>query len=69
MTQAYDPKVIEKDFSDIGYYGRPITVLSRKELLVAFAELVDVCKAYEDKNKACKEVLKDAKFELCDVRF
>ncbi len=61
MAQVFDSKAIERDYSDIGYYGRPITVLSRKELLVAFAELVDIYK--ESENKRCQEVLRDVKFE------
>ena len=61
MAQVFDSKAIERDYSDIGYYGRPITALSRKELLAAFSELVDIYK--ESENKRCKEVLRDVKFE------
>jgi len=45
------------DFSKIGYYGRPITDLTREELLEAFAELVDLYQEYKRKNERLKEAL------------
>jgi hypothetical protein len=53
VTRHKDENTTTKDYSTIGYYGRPITDLSRDELLVALAELVDIC----------KEVLGEKKFE------
>ena len=52
-----------KEYSKIGYYGRPITDLSKKELLAAFAELVEIYKEAKRKNEKCKEVLGKKKFE------
>ena len=62
---AYDKgkDEITKDYSQIGYYGRPITDLSKKELLAAFAELIEIYKEAKRKNEKCKEVLGKKKFE------
>ena len=57
------PPPQNRDYSKIGYYGRPITDLSRDELLVAFAELVDIYAEIKRKNEKCKEVLGEKKFE------
>ena len=64
MTHNKDENTTTKDYSTIGYYGRPITDLSRDELLAAFAELVDMYKEIKRKNEKCKEVLGEKKFEL-----
>ena len=56
-------KVRIRDYTTIGYYGRPITELSRDELLEAFAELVEIYKECKDKNNRCKEVLGAEKFD------
>lgn len=53
----------KRDYSTIGYYGRPISELSRDELLAAFAELVEIYKECEYKNNRCKEVLGAEKFD------
>ena len=63
MTKDRDSKTTERDFSNIGYYGRPITDLNREELLCAFAELLDIYKECEYINNRCKEVLGDKKYE------
>ncbi len=63
MTHNKDENTTTKDYSTIGYYGRPITDLSRDELLNAFAELVDMYKEIKRKNEKCKEVLGEKKFE------
>ena len=63
MTHNKDENTTTKDYSTIGYYGRPITDLSRDELLAAFAELVDMYKEIKIKNEKCKEVLGEKKFE------
>jgi hypothetical protein len=52
-----------RDYSKIGYHGRPITELSREELLAAFAELAELFKESQRKNKKCREVLGADKFE------
>jgi hypothetical protein len=52
-----------KDYSTIGYYGKPITDLSRDELLAALAELVEMYKEIKRKNEKCKEVLGEKKFD------
>ena len=52
-----------RDYSKIGYYGRPITDLSRDELLAAFVELLDIYDEIKRKNEKCKEVLGAKKFE------
>ena len=53
----------KEDFSKIGYYGRPITELSRDELLAAFAELSDMYSELKRKNNKCKQVLGKKMFE------
>ena len=63
MAQAYAFRAVERDYSDIGYYGRPITALSREELLTAFAELIDIYKELENNYKKSKEALGVVKFE------
>ena len=63
MPHHKDENTTTKDYSTIGYYGRPITDLSRDELLAAFAELVDMYKEIKRKNEKCKEVLGEKKFE------
>jgi len=52
-----------RDYSEIGYHGRPITELSKKELLAAFAELAELYKEGRRKNKKCQEVLGADKFD------
>ena len=52
-----------RNYSEIGYYGRPITELSRAELLAALAELVDMHKECKRKNEKCKEILGAERFE------
>jgi len=47
----------------IGYYGRPITELSREELLAAIAELADIYNECKRKNEKCREILGKEKFE------
>jgi len=51
-----------RNFSEIGYYGRPITELSRAELLAAVAELADMYNESKRKNEKCKEILGAEKF-------
>ena len=63
MTHDKDENTTTKDYSTIGYNGRPITDLSRDELLAAFAELVDMYKEIKRKNEKCKEVLGERKCE------
>ena len=63
MTHNKDENTTTKDYSTIGYYGRPITDLSRDELLAAFAELVDMYKEIKRKDEKCKEVLGEKKFD------
>ncbi len=63
MTHNKDEHTATKDYSTIGYRGRPITDLSRDELLAAFAELVEMYKEIKRKNEKCKEVLGEKKFE------
>ncbi|MFC1817140.1 hypothetical protein ACFL0M_14665 [Thermodesulfobacteriota bacterium] len=63
MTHDKDENTATKDYSTIGYYGRPITDFSRDELLAVFAELVDMYKEIKIKNEKCKEVLGEKKFE------
>jgi len=53
----------EKNYSTIGYYGRPITDLSKDELLAALAELVGMYKEIKRKNEKCKEILGEKKFD------
>ena len=64
MSRHIDPKSPKRDYSDIGYYGRPITALSREELLEAFAELVDIYNESKRKNERCKEELGANRFKL-----
>ena len=52
-----------RDYSEIAYYGRPITKLTKEELLAAFAELVDIYTEVKTKNDKCKKLLGDNKFE------
>jgi len=52
-----------RNFSEIGYYGRPITELSRAELLAAVAELADMYNESKRKNEKCKEILGADKFD------
>ena len=52
-----------RNYSEIGYYGRPITELSRAELLAAVAELADMYNECKRKNEKCKEILGTEKFE------
>jgi hypothetical protein len=63
VTPNKDQNTTTKYYSTIGYYGRPITDLSRNELLAALAELVDMCKEIKRKNEKCREVLGEKKFE------
>ena len=51
-----------RNYSEIGYYGRPITELSRAELLAAVAELADMYNESKRKNEKCKEILGAEKF-------
>jgi len=46
----------KRDYTKIGYYGRPITDLSKDELMEALAELVDMYKEVK-KTKKCSKVL------------
>ena len=52
-----------RDYSEIAYYGRPLTKLTKKELLAAFAELVDIYTEVKIKNDKCKKLLGEKKFE------
>ena len=52
-----------RNYSEIGYYGRPITELSRAELLAALAELVDMYNECKRENKKSKEILGADRFE------
>ena len=56
-------EAVKRDYGEIGYYGRPITQLSRSELLAALGELVDMYKESKRKNEKCKELLGAEKFE------
>ncbi len=51
--------------TEIGYYGRPISDLSKDELLDAIVEL---CMMYEESEKkrknCCKKVLRDDKLKI-----
>ena len=42
MPHPKDENTATKDYSTIGYYGKPITDLSRDELLAALAELAEI---------------------------
>jgi len=42
----------------IGYYGRPITALSKAELLDALSDLVTVIHNCSQKHEACKEAFR-----------
>jgi hypothetical protein len=53
-------------FDQIGYYGRPISELSREELLEAFAELALLLEACEDKDKKFREILGDKKYKTLE---
>ena len=64
MTHDKDENTATKDYSTIGYHGRPITDFSRDELLAAFAELADMYEEIKIKNKKCKEVLGEERFRL-----
>ncbi len=44
-----------KSPSEIGYYGRAITKLSRDELISAITELAIMYKECERKNKSCSK--------------
>lgn len=46
----------KRDYAKIGYYGRPITDLSKDELIEALAELVDMYIEVK-KTKKCSRVL------------
>ena len=63
MTHGKGENTATKDYSLIGYYGRPITDFSRDELLAAFAELAELYKESQRKNKKCQEVLGKKKFD------
>ncbi len=63
MTHHKEENSATKDYSTIGYLGRPITDLSRDELLAAFGELVEMYKEIKRKNEKCKKVLGEKKFE------
>ena len=45
------------DPEKIGYYGRPITKMTREELLNAFIDLVLVIQDCTKKDGKCKDVL------------
>ena len=51
------------DYSKIGYYGKPITELSRDELLAAVAELDELYKESQRKNKKYQDVLGKKKLD------
>jgi hypothetical protein len=42
---------------EIGYYGKPITALTRDELLKAFVELVEVLSEFSKENKNLEKYL------------
>ena len=42
---------------EIGYYGRPITDLTRDELLEAFTELCIILEQCRADNDACRKML------------
>ncbi len=63
MTHHKDENSATKNYSTIGYLGRPIADLSRDELLAAFAELAEMYKEIKRKNEKCKEVLGEKTFE------
>ncbi len=58
-----EKNVKDRNCSEIGYYGRPVTELNREELLAAFAELAELYKKSQRKNKKCQEVLGADKFD------
>jgi len=62
---AYDAaeKLTTIDYSSIGYYGRPITELSKGDLLAAINELADMYNEVKRKNEKCKEVSVRARFD------
>lgn len=62
MPKSKKDTTILINYDDIGYYGRPITELTHEELLAAFADLCKIYKECERKNKKCKEILGDKKF-------
>ena len=51
--------------TEIGYYGRPISDLSKDELLDAIVELCMIYEESEKKSKnCCKKVLRDNKLNV-----
>jgi len=56
-------KETKRNYFSIGYHGRPITELSREELLAAFAELAELYRESQRKNKKCKEVLGKGRYD------
>ncbi len=63
MEKTVNAETPPKKFSKIGYYGRPITDLSREELLAAFAELVDLYNQSRRKINKCRKALGKEKFD------
>ena len=63
MSHDAPENTTTRDYSEIAYYGRPITKLTKEELLAAFAELVDIYTEVKTKNDKCKKLLGDKKFE------
>ena len=62
MSGPNKERPVKRDYSKIGFYGRPITELSRDELLAAIAELAELYQESRRKNKRCREVLGPEKY-------
>ena len=61
-----DPKKespAKRNYSRIGFYGRPITELTRDELLAALGELAELYRESQRKNEKCREVIGQKKFD------
>ena len=63
MDDPEKKKETKRNYSNIGYYGRPISELSRDELMAAFAELAELYQESQRKNKKCQEVLGKVRFD------
>ena len=59
MKNLKQIKATKRNYAEIGYYGRPITALSKEELLQAFAELVDLYNEHKRKNERLMKMLGD----------
>jgi len=66
MTKGGGGKHMSKiDASQIGYYGKPISSLTKNELISAIEELAGAIHECAVKNKRCSEIIKvDTELEL-----